>query len=166
MKHNKLKPVDIITLGEFQAGGKTYFLEPQISIERFKLAQKLELEISFSISFKKHYKQLESLYDKLNNMKLVEASIQLRDVMESMKRLDDMNDIHPIMKYCALILNTEDEDRRWVDEKAMEKKIKDWQDAGIPISSFFAVVLHSVSGYLEIYKKIIQSTSESQEVKR
>lgn len=164
VKTTPLEPMDILKKGEFTANNRLYFLEPQISLERFKAAQKLELEITFSMTFKKHYKHLEGLYDSLNNMKLVDASVQLRDLMESMKRLDDMNDIHPIMKYCALILNTKDEDRRWIDEKEMNVKIKDWEMEGIPISSFFAVVLHSVAGYLEIYKEISQSILENQEV--
>lgn len=157
-----LKKVDILSDGKFTANGKTYFLEPEISIERYKMQNKLELEIGYSTTFKKHYKGLNDLYALLNNMKLVDASIKLRDVMESMNRMDDQNNHHPILKYCTLILNTENEDRRIVDEKVMADKIEDWEKEGIPISCFFVVVLHSVNGLLESYRGIFQKISQNQ----
>jgi len=160
--HSPLEKIDILNEGEFVANGKKYFLEPEISIERYKMMNKLELEIGYSTTFKKHYKGLNDLYALLNNMKLVDASIKLRDVMESMNRMDDQNNHHPILKYCTLILNTKDEDRRAVDEKVMAEKIEDWEKSGIPISCFFVVVLHSVNGLLESYKEIIQKTFQNQ----
>lgn len=158
---NRQKFLDILTLQKFTANGKEYFLEPHMSIERHKVAQKFELEISYSVTFKRMYKGLNELYDLLNNLKLVEASVKLRDTMEGMSRIDDQNNHHAILKYCTLILNTHEEDRDKWDEKIMAEKIEDWQREGIPVTSFFAVVLRSVSGLLEIYRENSLATSQS-----
>lgn len=159
---NALKDIDIINDQEFVANDKTYFLEPQLSIERFRESQRLEIEISFSTTFKKHYKTLSDLKEVLNQAKFVDAAVKLRDIMEGLIRIGNKNQHHPMMRYCALILNTHEEDRKAFDEKLVDEKIADWEKEGIPVSSFFAVVLHSVSGLLGIYKEIILSTSESQ----
>lgn len=154
-----LEFLNILELQKFEANGKTYFLEPHISLDRYKASLKLELEISYQTTFKKHYQSLEALYENLNKMQLVDASVKLRDTLESLRRLDDVKDHHPVLKYCALVLNTENEDRNAVDEKVIEEKIADWKAAGIPMNSFFAVVLRSVNGLLPIYRENTRDTS-------
>ena len=91
----KIKYIDILAEGKFEANGKVYFLEPHISVDRYRHMTKLELEISFSTNFKKHYAGLQRTYDLLNKNKLADASVAVRDTLESLKRLDDLNDPHP-----------------------------------------------------------------------
>lgn len=157
---NALKTIDIITDGGFECNGKVYFLEPQISPERFRKMTVFELELSFATSFKKLYRDLNELRQELNKTNFVDSAVKLRDIQEGLHRLDDKRNHHPILKYCACILNTKDEDRRGFDEKMIDEKIKDWQEGGISIQSFFAVVLHSVNGLPGSYNELIRGISE------
>lgn len=165
VSNSPLEKVDIIENGEFVANGKKYFLEPQISLERFKAMSQYEIEISFATSFKKLWKDLNDLRAMLNKAEFVDSAVKLRDIMEGLHRVNDARNHHPILWYCTLILNTEDEDRRAVDEKVMNDKIKDWEEAGIPISSFFELVLHTVNGLPGSLRDVILSTSEKNQTK-
>lgn len=158
---NALKKIDIIANGEFVANGKTYFLEPQISIERFKKMNEFEIELSFATTFKKHYASLRELKDIMNQARFVDGAVKLNNIMVGMHRVLDNTNHHPILKYCALILNTDDEDRKAYDEKVMNDKIKDWQEEGVPIESFFSVALHTVNGLHPSLKDVFHNTSET-----
>ena len=163
---NALQEFDIIGSGEFLANGKTYFLEPQISIERFRKMNEFEIELSFATTFKKHYASLNELKKILNEARFLDSAVKLNDILLGMHRVMDANNHHPILKYCALILNTHEEDRRAYDEKMMDEKIKDWQEAGIPIMSFFSVALHTVNGLHPSLKDVFQNTSEKTQTKK
>lgn len=163
---NALKVIDILGNGGFEANGKKYFLEPHVSPERFRMMNEYQIELSYSTTFKKMYADLTELRNLLNKAEFVESAVKLRDIQEGMIRLTDRNNHHPILKYCALILNTHEEDRKIFDEKLIEEKISDWQEAGVPISSFFPVVLHTVSGLRESLKDVTQSTSEKTNPKK
>ena len=154
-----LEYIDILNTQEFEANGKTYFLEPHMSIERYEISNKLELEIAYATTFKKMHSDMKEVFGLLNENKLANAAVQLNDMIQGVQRIDDKSNHHPVMKYCTLIFNTKDEDRRSWDEKAMDEKINDWKEAGIPITSFFAVVLRSVPGLLPIWREIFQDTS-------
>jgi len=157
---NALRDIDIISQGSFKANGKEYFLEPHISPDRFRKMNEYQIELSYSTTFKKMYADLKELREILNQARFVDAALKVRDIMEGMHRITDANNHHPILKYCALILNTHEEDRRAFDEKIIDEKIADWQEAGITIQSFFPVVLHTVSGLQESLNDVTQSTSE------
>ena len=157
---NALKEFDIIKDGEFEANGKIYFLEPQISIERFRKMNEFEIELSFATTFKKHYAGLNELRAIMNEARFVDGAVKLNDIMLGMHKILDNSNHHPILKYCALILNTDQEDRRAYDEKVMNDKIKDWQEEGVPIMSFFSVALHTVSGLHPSLKDVFHNTSE------
>lgn len=162
---NALQMIDIIAEKEFTANGKKYFLEPQVSVERFRKMSEFEIELSYSTTFKRMYAGLNELREILNQAKFVDAAVKLRDIQEGMQRVTDTSNHHPIMKYCALIINSHEEDRRAYDEKIMEEKIKDWEEEGIPIASFFAVVLHTVDGLPGSLRDVILSTSDKSQNK-
>lgn len=165
VKNGPLEKIDIIGEGQFVANGKTYFLEPQISLERFRAMSQYEIEISFATSFKKHWEDLKELRAMLNEARFVDSAVRLRDIMEGLHRIQDARNHHPIMWYCTLILNTDNEDRRAVDEKVMDEKIRDWEREGIPISCFFELVLHTVNGLPGSLRDVILSTSEKIQTK-
>ncbi len=158
---NALKEFDIIKDGGLTIGDVEYFLEPQISIERFKRMNEFEIELSFATTFKKHYAGLKEVKSILNEARFVDAAVKLNDVLVGMHRVLDHSNHHPILKYCALILNTHNEDRKAFDEKIMDEKIKHWEEAGVPIMSFFSVALHTVNGLHPSLKDVFQNTSET-----
>lgn len=158
-RNKPMEFIDLVATNGFKVGDKEYFLEPHVSLDRYKMMLKLELEIGYQTNFSKHFKSLEKLAESLNKLQLMDSCVQLRDIMDSVRRLDDKHDEMPVIKYCALIFNTKDEDRNAVDEQLMTEKIKDFKASGISASSFFAVVLRSVNGLLQIYRANTQDTS-------
>ena len=50
----------------FEANGTKYFVEPQISAERFAKMQELEIELSFGFNYEHHFKNLRKLKENLN----------------------------------------------------------------------------------------------------
>ena len=162
---NKLKPVDIMKNNGFEIevdGVKVkYFLEPHLSVERYKMMQKFELEMSYSVSFKHLYQKLSDVYDTLNKGQFADSSVKIRDIIEGTHRIDDENNFPAIVKYASLMINSENEDRKSFDENEMNKKIEIWNNAGIPINTFFAVALHSVNGLMQSFKESTQNTLKS-----
>lgn len=165
ISENALKPIDIMKNGgfEIEVDGVNikYFLEPHVSVERWKMMQKFELEMSYAVSFKKLYKKLSDVYDTLNKGKFADSSVKIRDIIEGCHRLDDENNYPAIVKYASLMLNSENEDRNKYDENQMKKKIEIWNEAGVPIQCFFAVALYSVDGLIQSFKENTQNTSQS-----
>ena len=159
-----LEPIDIINNGGFEItvddAKMTFFLEPHVSLQRYKMMQKLELEMSYSLSFKNLYEKLNDIYGTLNSGQFADSSVKVRDLIEGSHRIDDENNFPAIIKYASLVLNTDTEDRTVYDEQVMKNKINIWNQAGIPIQCFFAIALHSVSGLMESYKENIRNISQ------
>ncbi len=162
---NAPKLINIIEKGSFIANDVEYFLEPQVSVERFRKMTEFEIEVSYATTFKRMYAGLNELRQVLNEARFVDAAVKLRDIQEGMQRATDPRNHHPIMKYCALVLNTHEEDRRAYDEKIMDEKIKNWEEEGIPIQCFFDVVLSLVSGLPGSLRDAILNTSANQKEK-
>jgi hypothetical protein len=59
-----------------------------------------------------------------------------------------------------LFINTEDEDATIWNQDLMNAKIEDWKIEGIAIQDFFQFALNSVNGFIGIYKKMSEATSE------
>jgi len=164
---NALKAIDILQNGGFEIevdGKKTkFFLEPHVSLERFRALQKLQLEMAYATDFKTMYENLKEIYGLLNQTKFADSAVMIRDMIEGFHRIDDKNNYPAILRYAALILNTDEEDRNAYDEEAMTRKIKLWGEAGVPIQPFFTIVLHSVRGLMENYKEIGQNISKEEQ---
>ena len=168
---NALKPINILKNGgfEFELDGKIhkFFFEPHISVERYRAMQKIELEMSYALSFKSLHGGLKELYASMNKMEFVESAVKLRDLIEGTHRIDDEANYPSIMRYSALILNTEDEKRTIYDEQLINSKIDLWVRGGVPIQSFFQIALHSVNGLMENYKEnTLNSSTKVTEVKK
>lgn len=147
-----------ITDKSFEANGKTYFIEPEISAERFQKMQELEIELGYGSSYKKLYEGLGQVYSLLNQNKFADSAVHVHNLMNSLATLEERRS--PIMEYCACFINTESEDRRKFDEKVVADKIADWEEEGIDYFSFFNLAVNMVSGLKENYLKFIQDTSE------
>ena len=71
-KGKKLTSIEI-TDTEFTANGKLYFIEPELSAERFRKMQELEIELGYGASYQQLFKGLQKSYDLLNEMKNADA---------------------------------------------------------------------------------------------
>jgi len=144
----------------FEANGKKYFVEPQISSERFAKMQELEIELSFGFNYEHHFKNLQKLKENLNKSNFVDSAVLVQNMLTSVADLEDRR--HPVMWYCACFINREGEDRRGIDEKEFEDKINDWNLEGIDYHSFFRLAVNMVRGLKENYKEYIRNISQNQ----
>jgi len=155
-KITKLKKLSISD-SEFIANGKLYFIEPELSAERFARMQEIEIELGYNVSYDTLHKGLSKSYNLLNENKFADAAVFIHNLMNSIGNLEERKE--PIMQYCSMFINTVDEDRRKVDEKIMSQKIEDWKEEGIDYHSFFRLAINMVRGLKENYLKSIRDIS-------
>ena len=151
----RLKELD---LGKklFEANGKIYFIEPHVSAARFREMQLLEIDLGFDMDYKKLSENLQEAWDFLNQQDFADAAVCIRNMMEGIALTEDKQ--MPIMRYCAMFLNRDGEDRRVVDEMVVDSKIADWEAEGITYHSFFQLAINMVRGLKESYDKHTQDT--------
>lgn len=155
----ELKKIDP-SLGFFQANGKTYKIEKSLSIERYSFYQRFEIELGYGSSFQDLYGAMSNAYNLLNQGKMADASVALYNAMRGFAELEK-KEPH-VLKYCALFINTDDEDRRVITDDMISAKIKDWQEEGLEVASFFQLALNSIPGFIEAYRSSSQATLEPQ----
>ena len=150
----KLKQLDP-NARSFIANQKEYFIETQLSIERFHEFQIYEKEAGFSLSFKSMVDTLMEIYEDLNTMRAADASVKVHNLLAGITKIQEKE--HVLLKICALFMNTEDEDRGIINEDMIRTKIEDW--AGYDVGGFFTIALNSVNGFFKIYSDMLQIIS-------
>lgn len=136
---------------QITANGNTYYLESELSIERFIAFQKLEVELAYQTGFAGVMKALDRAKVFLNKTDFVSASVEITNIQDVMRKSDKDKRI-PSIDICSLFLNTKDEDRRWITDQMLEEKQKDFESEGIPVSFFLTLAQNLVIGYKEHLK--------------
>jgi hypothetical protein len=149
----ELNRIDFTT-GQFTAAGKIYRIEGALTIERYAELQVLEKELGYGTSFEAMYKTFETMYQLLNKQKFADCVVHLNNLMRGIAKLQEREPT--VLKICALFINTDDEDRSTFSNDIVARKIADWKAAGIDMRDFFSVASSSISGFLEIYRKVTQ----------
>jgi hypothetical protein len=148
----------VVSEGKFEANGKTYIIENAFSIERYAEYQLIEKEVGFGITFKEIFDNLMKLKGMMNSSRFVDASFLLVDMMRGVQKLEYKEPL--VLRMCALFINTPDEDRTTINEDMITRKIEDWKKEGLDIRDFFTLALNTMDGFIEIYQKLTQTTSE------
>ena len=144
--------------GSFTANGVHYFIEKDISIQRAVYAEAAKMELE---SGKKVGKQIEDwiqVYDLANQQKFADIVVLAYNNRRGFKNF--FEDISPVLKLCAVFINAEDEDRRYINDDLVQKKVKDWEEEGISQQSFFALALALLKSEVEGSESAMQSISE------
>lgn len=145
------------------ANGKNYKLITELTIERFKKLDEMEVEFFYGFDMKGMFEKLKETFEYLNKGKVADASVRIHNLMKGIA--DKVDKREPIMlRMCSLFLITEDEDITTWSEDLCKQKVEDWQKEGYAMNDFFSLVATSVPGYLESYEEIIQNTSEKNPV--
>lgn len=142
----------------FMANGKKYFIEDKLSYNRWLLYQKLEIELTFDISFSGMFNKLTETYALLNQQRFADASVCVRDLMFGIANNIDKR-THPAYALCALFINQEDEDRTDISETIIKAKIEDWNTEGYSVQSFFSIALNIVPNFAKVLQSDIQDIS-------
>ena len=139
----------------FEAGGKEYFIETQLSISRFHQYQIYEKEAGFGMSFKDMFSNLIKMREELNKVKFVDCAVRLDNLINGMAKLEEKE--HVLLKMCALFMNTKDEDRSIINDDIIAEKIEDWSE--YDVNGFFMQALNTVDGFFQIYNEMHQIIS-------
>ena len=140
----------------FEAGGKEYSIETQLSISRFHQYQIYEKEAGFGMSFKDMFSNLIKMREELNKVKFVDCAVRLDNLINGMAKLEEKE--HVLLKMCALFMNTKDEDRGDINDDMITAKIDSWKNE-YEVNGFFTLALNTVNGFFTIYKEMHQSIS-------
>lgn len=139
----------------FEANGKTYYIETQLSIARFHEYQIYEKEAGFGLSFKAMVETLKESYQDLNQMKAADASVKLHNLLAGITKTAEKR--HVLLKICCLFMNTKDEDRSIINDDIIAEKIEDWSE--YDVNGFFMQALNTVDGFFQIYNEMHQIIS-------
>lgn len=156
MPQTKLLKIDKETKS-FQANGKTYYVEESISFDRWEKYLEFNVELGWDCTIPEMAKALGQIYNHLNDQNFADAAVLTRDKMMGLKQMSEKK-IPAALKLCALFVNEEKEDRRFINEDMISKKVEDWKQEGIDVAGFFQLALHIIPGYMESLKKNIQGT--------
>jgi len=153
----RLKQLDLDT-GRFTANGREYYIDSQLSADRFYKMQELSYDLGFGVTYEELFKNLGELYELLNAQKFADSSVMCHNLMNGIADLENRE--MPVLKYCACFINFEGEDTRYWNEKIAGEKINDWMEEGIEFQGFFLLSLTMVRGLRENYNNHIQSISQ------
>lgn len=142
---------------EFEADGITWYIEEQISYDRWIAFLKYNQELAFNMDLDSMWENLEASYNANNEQRYADSAVILRDIMQGVKNMSDKR-IPAACKVCALFINEKDEDRRWINEDMIQKKINHWRNAGIEMGSFFQLALTISPAFLKIFKLLSPDT--------
>lgn len=148
----KLKKLDV-NASSFIANGKEYFIESNLSVQRFIEYQELEIQASFSIDFKTMYSTLLQVREGINNGKFLDSGIKVDNLLNGITQMQKKQP--NALKMCALFMNTKDECRATITNDRIEEKISDWSE--YEVEGFFVLALTSIHGFTDIYKKMLQA---------
>lgn len=153
----KIDPKDL----SFSANGKKYFIETSLSVDRWKEKDALELQLGLGVSFNEVMTKLREVWDLLNKLKLAEAVVKIYNIMEGLTNIEKRHS--PILLYCTLFINEENEDRRYWSLDIANSKLKDWNEEGIDVGFFLTIAFSSLKGLKEFYLKTSQDFSDEKE---
>lgn len=144
---------------EFTANGVKYLIEDTISFQRWAVYKRLAPEVALGVDIKTLFEHYKKIYAAQNKMEFADSAVMMHNLMSGVRNLSTER-YDPALKICTLFINAEGEDRRTIDEAQMLKKLQDWDEEGYDVNSFFQLALHSIPGFLDVYKSVIQDTSK------
>lgn len=161
----ELKTLDL-TKKTFTANGTEYFIESEISIQRSVYAEAAKFILEKGMSVGKQTEDWKKVYDACNNNKLADVAVIAYNNMRGFK--DFFEDHSPVLKLCACYINAKDEDRRYMSDDLVNKKVKDWSEEGLSMRGFFllslALIKKEVEGYESATRDILEKIKEYNEM--
>ncbi len=139
------------------ANGKQYKFSRDLTIERYKELEQLEVEFFYGFDMHGLFNKLKDAYNDLNKSKPADAAIKMYRIMEGVA--DRVDKREPcVLRICSLFLVTDDEDVTTWSEDLAKQKIEDWQKEGYLIDDFFSLAANLVPNFLKDYNDVLENT--------
>ena len=146
----------------FVANNVKYIVRSDLTVKRFEVFERLQIEMTFGTTFKEIAAKLNEAYACLQSMKMADASVIVYNILNGISGKMD-NREHPALLLCSLFICRENEDlSQWTEADAVEK-INDWKAEGISMTDFFQLAFRSVDGFMESWGGNFPNTSEENE---
>lgn len=140
-----------------EANGKKYKFLNELTIERFKALDRMEVEFFYGFDMQKMFEKLKASFEDLNKNKIADASVKVYNLMKGIAdRIDERE--HIVLRICSLFLVTDDEDVTKWDEELAKEKAADWAAEGYAMSDFFSLAATSLPGFLKSYEEVTADT--------
>jgi len=146
-------------------GGKTYHVAQaqELSVDYFLQWLNLQPQVAYGADFTSINSNLNRAWKHLNDGKQADAAVIIHNILNGIDKNINKR-THPVLELCALFIYGEDEDRTKYDHEYMLKKIEDWKESGIDITSFFQLAFSLVIGLSDELEQISQSSSAMEAV--
>lgn len=138
------------TAKSFMANGTQYFIEDSLSIDRWIKQQEIQIELGFGVQYEEMQRNWASIHALANKSQFADIVILAYNMVNGVSKVYER--IPTILKYCALFINTQDEDRGIITDDMIAKKVEDWRLEGMGIDGFLAFSLSKVRGLAEDFK--------------
>ena len=162
-KVNEMKRIDFAS-GQFEANGKTYYLESQLTIGRYCEFVILQRELATGMTIDEIYKSMAALRKLLNDMRFVDAAVHTNNFINHCVNLKQKEPT--VLKLCTLFINEKDEDRSKWGNDTVVRKLKDWSDAKIDVQDFFSIALTLVPTFTTAYNSFTHAITNGMESKK
>jgi len=157
-----LKELDL-TQKKFTANGKTYHIRKSMSFDRYRMYEKLQIEVGYGANFKQIYDNVKAAYDLVNKSEFANTAVKLHNILAGIKTIESRQ--IPALRICALFINADGEDEKVITEEMIDEKIADWEAEGYDIFPFFQLAINSIPDFSLAYKVLSQIHSQT-EVKK
>lgn len=139
--------------------GRKYIVYPSLTVERFAIFEKLQVEMEYGVSLSAFRKEADEAYELLNKSKIADASVKIYNLKSGVSRIEN-GQPHPLLLICSLFICEESEDQsRWNDAEAAEK-VADW--AGVDVAFFLASAKRLFSRFISGFDTASLNFSEAQ----
>lgn len=138
----ELKKIDF-DKGWFDAGGKRYYIQSNLSFERYKKYIEFQHKLAFGATVEQHITfvnyVVSVLSGPLTGMALHKVLENAMNVQNAYKNFvaDKMD---PVFEFLTLFINRADEDVTVWDERIAKEKVNDWSTAGYDPHDFFLLL--------------------------
>lgn len=143
----------------FMANGKKYLIEAKMSIARKIMCDKIVAEVMKGGTLGEVFNDWKSVYELCNDKKFADIAVMAYNRMEGIKKWEDRYD--QVLYLCAVYINEENEDRRYLSPETIKQKIADWEAEGIEYAFFLSLAKELLKGVRQNSPGISPNTSES-----
>lgn len=135
-----------ISANSFTSGsGRKYIVYPSLTVERFSVFEKLQIEMEYGVSLSAFRSEAEAAYDLLNKAKPADAAVKIYNLKTGVSRIEN-DQPHPLLMICSLFICEETEDQsKWNEAEAAEK-VADW--ANVDVAFFLASAKRLLSRFI------------------
>jgi len=162
----KLKHIDM-SVAKFEANGHTYYIQSELSLQRYVEYLKLSNEITFNTDFDGMFSTLNKIFEAVSKGNdLLDAIRKARELSYNQINaiVDFTNRDHPtVLRFCALFINREDEEIHKYDDRMIDLKVTDWTEEGLDIGDFFYLAANFIPNFRAEFRNLAQKQDDEEQ---